>query len=111
MFVLEEPNCVLCAGCALRGNLEPVCLCVSRGDRTLPLGPIMVRRGRVEPGTKPVLVLPGVGSLSTLSLAPLWGTLRAVVGAEVVVVVAVVLGAVVGSVTFSFHSYISLLPL
>lgn len=102
---LEEPNCVLCAGCALKGNLEAVCLFVSRGDLTLPLGPKMGRRGNVEPGIKPGLVLPGLGS--TLSLSPLWDTLRGVLGAEVVVVVVVVvvvLGTGVGSVTFSFLS-------
>lgn len=103
---LEEPNLEFCAGCALRGNLEPNCLLESRGERTLPLDPTAGRRGRKE--NEPVL-LRGEDdeSLSTLSLSPLWADLRGALGAEVVVVV---LGAGVGSDTFSLLSWVSLLP-
>lgn len=64
----EESN-VFCAGCGLRGNLEPPnCLLASKGERTLPLGPLKGRRwngGMTE--DEPVLVLEDVSLVSSLS--------------------------------------------
>lgn len=67
----EEPSLEFCAGCTLRGSLDPPnCLFGKRGERTLPFTPTPGRRlVRGTPEEVPGLVLDELSPVSTLALS------------------------------------------
>lgn len=68
---VEEPSLEFCAGCTLRGSLDPPnCLFGKRGERTLPFTPTPGRRlVRGTPEEVPGLVLDELSPVSTLALS------------------------------------------